>query len=300
MHQHPDAHEIEDLVELPVLDDHLLVDAPQMLRTAGDLRLDAQPTEPLADLLDDLGQVQLALGRAVPHHRVDLGVPLGMQRGEGQVLELLPHVLHAEPVGQGRIDVESLPGDAVLGLHRHRRQGAHVVQPVGQLDDQHPKILGHRHDHLAQRGGLLVLPAGELHPVELRDPVHDECDLRRELPLEVDQCHRGVLQHVVQQGRSDGHGVVGLFGDDQGNRQRVGDVGLPRLAHLPGVKPRRQIPRPADQFALGARLATLEPGDERLDLRGAFVAVAQPGQHPIDRDHRQPPFHRRRGHPVDQ
>ena len=34
---------------------------------------------------------------------------------------------------------------------------AHVVQPVGELDDEHPQVGRHRHQHLAHGGGLLRL-----------------------------------------------------------------------------------------------------------------------------------------------
>jgi hypothetical protein len=39
---HPHGDEVEDVVELAALLDHLLVDAPQVLAAAGDLGLDAE------------------------------------------------------------------------------------------------------------------------------------------------------------------------------------------------------------------------------------------------------------------
>ena len=44
----PDAHEVEDVVELLAADDHLLVDAPEVLRPPRDLGLDAMLVELLA------------------------------------------------------------------------------------------------------------------------------------------------------------------------------------------------------------------------------------------------------------
>jgi hypothetical protein len=85
----PDADQVEDVVELAALDDHLLVDAPQVLRAAGDLGLDAQLGQALAAPVEHLGEVEVALGAAGGDHVVDLGVALGVQGGEGEVLELL-------------------------------------------------------------------------------------------------------------------------------------------------------------------------------------------------------------------
>ena len=95
---------------------------PQVLRPPGDIGVDAQLGQPVPHLLEDLGEVQLALGRAGGDHVVDLGVALGVQRGEGQVLELLLHVLHAEAVRQRRVDVERLArGALLLPLGQRRR-----------------------------------------------------------------------------------------------------------------------------------------------------------------------------------
>ena len=56
---------------------------------------------------------------------------------------------------------------------RHGGDRPHVVEPVGQLDDQDPEVLGHRHQHLAHGGGLLRLLGVEADAVELGDAVDD-------------------------------------------------------------------------------------------------------------------------------
>ena len=182
-HAHRD--EVEDVVELAALDDHLLVDAPQVLAAPGDLGLDAELGEPGSDLGDRLGEEHLALGRAGGDEVVELGVALRVQRGEREVLELLLDLLHPEPVRQRGVDVERLLGDALLLLERHRGDRAHVVQPVGELDDEHPQVLGHRHQHLAHRRRLLRLARVELDALELGDAVDEPGDLGAEVELDV-------------------------------------------------------------------------------------------------------------------
>ncbi len=108
----PDADQVVDVVELAALHDHLLVDAPEVLRAPADVGVDVQLVQALAHLGEHLGEVEVALGRAGRHHLVDLGVALGVQRGEGEVLQLLLDLLHAEAVGQRGVDVERLLGDA--------------------------------------------------------------------------------------------------------------------------------------------------------------------------------------------
>jgi hypothetical protein len=70
------------------------------------------------------------------------------------------------------------------------------VQPVGQLDDQHPDVTGHGHDHLADGLGLGRVAVLDL--VELGHPVDQLGDVRAELTAQLSQRVGGVLDRVVQ------------------------------------------------------------------------------------------------------
>ncbi len=59
-----------------------------------------------------------------------------------------------------------------------------LCKPVRELDEQHSDVLGHRDEHLAQRGGLLRLLRVELQAIQLGDAVDDGGDFRPELALE--------------------------------------------------------------------------------------------------------------------
>ena len=213
-------------------DDHLLVDAPVVLRPAGDLGVDAQLGQPGLDHVEDLADVDVALGRPHRHHLLDLGVALGVEGGEGQVLQLQLDAGDAEAVGQGGVDVERLLGRAVLVLDRHGRDRAHVVEAVGQLDEQDPDVLGHGHQHLAHGGGLLGLLGVEADPVELGDAVDDGRHLGAEVADDVVEADAGVLDRVVQEGGGEGDVVEAEVGEDGGHGQRVLDVGVARTPQL--------------------------------------------------------------------
>ena len=73
---------------------------------------------------------------------------------EGEVLELLAHLLHAHAAGERRVDVEGLLGDALALVGRHEAERAHVVQSVGELDQQHAHVVGDREQELAEVLGL--------------------------------------------------------------------------------------------------------------------------------------------------
>ena len=80
---------------------------------------------------------------------------------------------------------------------------AHVVEPVGELDQDHADVLRHRHDHLAVVLGLGLLAALERDPRQLRDALDELRDLVAELGAELVELGLGVLDDVVQERRGD-------------------------------------------------------------------------------------------------
>ena len=66
VHHDPDGHQVVDVVELLAPDDHLLVDAPEVLRAPGDVGLDAHALETLPHVDEDPGEILLALGAPGP------------------------------------------------------------------------------------------------------------------------------------------------------------------------------------------------------------------------------------------
>ena len=157
--------------------------------------------EPLAHRHRGPGRGTLRARGHGRHHLLDLGVALGVQGGEGQVLELPLDLLDPEAVRQRGVDVEGLLGGPALLPLRHHRHGPHVVQPVGELDDEHPPVVGHGHEHLAHRGGLLGLLGVELQAVELGHAVDDRRRPRGRTPRRALEGEPGVLHGVVEQRR---------------------------------------------------------------------------------------------------
>jgi chorismate mutase len=88
-------------------------------------------------------------------------------------------------------------------------QRAHVVQPVGELDEQHAHVVGDREQQLAEVLGLLGLLGDEIELLELGEAVDERADLLAEQLIDLGARRLGVLDRVVQERRRDG-GVVEL------------------------------------------------------------------------------------------
>ncbi len=200
-----------------------------------------------------------SLAASSRHEARDLAVRAGVQRAEGEILELPLDLLHTEPVCERRVDLEGLGRDApllVLGQHRER---AHVVQPVGELDQQHPDVARHRDDHLAHVLRLLLLTGVELVALELRQAVDDAGHLGPEPRLDVGHGDLGVLHGVMEERGLEGRGVEPQIREDARDRDGVGDEILAGLAELALVRGFRE--------RVGANdLARIGPGVVGADL----------------------------------
>ena len=89
----------------------------------------------------------------------DRFIRLGLELAKRQRLHLDHEFVHADPLRERGVDIHRLLGDAaaLLGL-RDVVKRAHVVQAIGELDQQHANIVGHRQQELAQvfRGALIL------------------------------------------------------------------------------------------------------------------------------------------------
>ena len=130
-----------------------------MLGAARELGADAGLLELVAERLHRLVDVALADLPSCRELLRDLAVMVGLDVLEREILELPLDLPDAQAVRERRVDVHRLPGDALLLFRRKRRERAHVVEAVAELDDHDPEVVGHREEHLPDVFGL-VLVAG--------------------------------------------------------------------------------------------------------------------------------------------
>ena len=215
---------------------------------------------------------------------------------EREVLELPLHVLDAEAVRERRVDVERLLRDALLLLLGERRDRPHVVEAVGELDEQDAHVLRHRHEHLAHRGGLLRFLRVELQPVELGDAVDDRGQVGAEVGDEVVDRDRRVLDRVVEQRRTQGHVVEAEVGEDHRHPERVRDVGVARPPDLVLVRVAGDVERVLDQGRVRARVPRVERVEQRpqrrVDRRLVPARAGRPSRNPHHAPHHVVDTHR--------
>jgi hypothetical protein len=273
-----EADEVVDLVELLAADHHLFVDRVQVLRPPLHIRFHAELLQLRPEGFFHLFEELLPLAPAGLDEVRDLAVRTGVQGLEREILELPLQLLDAQAIGEGGVDLEGLVGDLVLARFRERREGSHVVEPIGELDEEDPDVAGHRHDHLPDILCLRQLTAPELQLVQLRQAVDDPGDLVAELLLDVPEADIRVLDRVVQERRGEGRGVEPEIREDRGHGDGVLDVGLAREAVLALVRILGEPVRTFQQLRVGLRVVRANLLQDRgEEVRGAGVRASQSG-----------------------
>lgn len=173
----------------PVHGDH--VPGPHL-----DLGADAGLAEHPADVLGD-GAQRIGQGGVLQDQFGGAEVVLGVEDGEDQVLQFGLQRLDAEAFGERDQHVPGDLGDAGLLLGPHDAEGAHVVQPVGELDRHDADIVAGGDEHLAE--GLRLGGGAVVDLLQFGDAVDEEADLLAELLPYLIERHLGVLDGVVEQ-----------------------------------------------------------------------------------------------------
>ena len=188
--------------------------------------MDPERIELGGDDVAGLGHIALAIVALLGDQPLDLVVFARVQGLKRQILQLPLERVDPESVRDRRVDVERLTGLLDLLLLGHRRDRPHVVQAIGELDQDDPDVGGHRDDHLAIVLGLGLIAGGERQTGQLGDAVDERGDLLAELVGHLLQRRFGVLDRVVQQRRAQRLGVQAHAGADLRHPDRVGDVVL--------------------------------------------------------------------------
>ena len=184
----------------------------------------------------------------------------GIGIAKGQVFELAAHFAHAETVGEGGIDVERFAGNGFAALGPEVLEGAHVVQAIGELDEDDAHIGDHGQQHFAYVFGLPVFAIGELDFVDLGDAFDDVGDLVAKSGFNLFVGGGRVFDSVVQQAGGDGRRIHLHLRENFGNFERMDNVRLAGGAHLALMMLDTEFPGFADEAnvlagAIGLHLA---------------------------------------------
>ena len=141
-------------------------------------------------------------------------------------------------------------------------QGAHVVQSVGQLDQQHPDVARERQQQFAEVLRLLKLAARIFEAGELGNAFDQLTHGGAEAFADIPVGRVGVLDHVMQQSGGNSGRIKTLFSEVSRHAHRVGEVGVTRRPGLGGVLELGVIVGSGDHRGIEFGMRVLHPADQ--------------------------------------
>jgi hypothetical protein len=186
--------------------------------------------------------------------RAQRSVRLGLEVPERQLLQLVLDLAHAKAVGDRRVDVARLLGDLDAPLLGQVEQRTHVVQAVGELDEDDPDVVDHRQQHLAEVLRLPLLVRRERDRPQLGHPFDHVRHVGPEQFRNPLDRRLRVLDDVVQEPCGNGDDVQLHLGEQIGHLEGVDEVGLPGMADLSLVLEGGKHVRPAQELDIGVRI----------------------------------------------
>ncbi len=262
VHDGAEAENIRELFEAERLELHLAPDRIGMLAAPGHAGGDPARGKLGRELmLDFADQIAVAGGERVEPRADDLE-RLRMQLLEGEVFQFAPHRMHAHASGQRRIDIDRLLRHPPPQLGRHMRDGAHIVQAIGELHEQHAHVFGDGEQKLAQILGLLGLARDQFEPVELGEALDELPDVAPEHRVDLGAGRLGVLDRVVQKRGGDRRIVELQVGEDGGDFERMREIRVARSALLAAMRAHRVDIGAVEQILVGLRIVLPHPLDQ--------------------------------------
>ncbi len=233
-HEDAEGHDIRQLFERDVLALHFFPDGIFGLLAPVNAGFEAAFAQFFHQLVDDTGNDHVApfVAQIVQTGGNTLA-RFGVQRLEGNILKLFLDFMHADTLGERRVNLQRFKTDAAA-LFRlgNMMQRAHVMQAVGQLDQQHADVFGHRKDEFAEIFRLLFLRALEFDFRKLGHAIDKTRDFLAEKFFNFFQRRAGVFDRIMQKRGADRRRIQLHFRQNARNFQRVGKIRIARGARL--------------------------------------------------------------------
>ena len=235
-HDHAEAVDVERFGEGLVIFTHLVVDAVDRLVAADHAGADAVLGKDLLRFGKDLFEDRAAVVAAQQNVFVENPIAEGITVREGEFLKFAEDLVETEPVRDRHVNVERFLPDAGTLFRTHHAQGAHVVETVGELHENHADVPRHGEEHLAETFRLSDFVRGKAEFVEFGDAVHQFRHLNAEALGHFLLAQRRVFENVVHEPRLNRGGIELPGGENRRDRDRVRDVGFARFAELSQVR----------------------------------------------------------------
>ena len=239
--QHADSQKVINLAQLLVVTQHFLMNAVEILRTALNLAANARLFHGILQRRHRLINHGLALTAFNLYLLHEVIINIRLHITERQILQLPLNRVDTEAVRQRSINLQRFLRNRLLLMHRHELHRAHIVQTVGQLNQNDTDIARHRQEHLAIVLNLAVLLRDIFNFAQLRNTVNQICYDSAKLLLNIVELIIRIFDYVMQKGSCQRFFVHLQADKNTHHANRVNDIRLAGLALLLSVRLCRQL-----------------------------------------------------------
>ena len=212
-------------------------------------------------LFDFRDQQPASLGEFVQPRRYHV-IGFRVEFTECQIVQLLAHLVHAHAACKRRVDFQGLFGRAPARFGWHVPERAHVVEPVGELDQKYPHVIGDRQEQLAEIFRLLGFLGHEVQLFQLGEAFDQRADIASKQAVDLGARGRRVLDGIVQQRGGDGRVVKLEVGQDRRHLDRMGKIRVARGAPLLAMGLHGVDVSAIEQRLVGIRIVAADPLDK--------------------------------------
>jgi hypothetical protein len=269
--------EVVDLVEAALLANDFAVQGMQSLDAGFEFRRNAIFDELGANGVLYIFEEFFVNGSFVCDFFLQGEVRIGLEVAEREILKFAFDDGHAEAVGDRGVNVHGFARDAQLLGGLEKLEGAHIVDAVSKLDEDHADVVDHGEKHLADVLCLARLGSHDIETADLGDALDEAGDFVAKAFLETGKGKFGVFDDVVKECGGERGGVKTHVGEDVGDFEKMSDVRIAGTAELVAVAFSGDVESAADQPGIIRGAIGAELGEEFLkasvDLPLGAVAV---------------------------
>src|SRR5713226_633488 len=188
-------------------------------------------------------------------------------------------------MSNGRVDVESFAGDALLPSGIEVFKSAHIVQAVGKLDEHDANVGHHGQQHLADIFGLAGFGRADVQAGDFSDAFDEVGDVRAEAFFNAGGGILGVLDGVMQDGGGERGDIEPHVSKNVRHFEEMGHIRLAGTAELIVMALRSNFIGAAEHPGILGRAVLTEFFEEFFESRvqQASRAVAVEAQREIAR-----------------
>ena len=239
--QNTKGHQIINLFKGKLLGNHLVVDTVKALVTPHNPTLEPRIFHEGSNGVSSVHHFLFSPQLIVLHQLLKPFVLFRIEGGKGDILQLLLQGVDAQTRSDGHVKIHGFLSDAALfGLLLMKSNGAHVVETVGQLDENHADVVGHRQDHLSNALGLALFRRRHVELAQLGDAIDHMADALAEVFGDLLFSGMGVFNDIVKKGGCHTLHVQLHVCQNIGHFQWMSQIRLSGQTRLSVMDPRRK------------------------------------------------------------